>query len=187
VLIKIIKLLIFRYVLSPENFVVNPVLYNPIQGFGNVSAFHNESIVFFSNPHFYLVENPVWINSVLGVIPNITIDKVFIDVEPKTGKVINAWKALQLNVYNNGTIAGLTFAFQNVINTMFPVCILAETATLSDKNANQIKDQLYLVLDARTIGFPVLLGVGGILFVLGCALAFYGFASTKSENYETIQ
>ena len=74
--------------------------WTEIKGFANISAFHNNTPIFLSNPHFFGCDDK-WGKKMTGVLENQNweTDITVIDIEPWTGQTLHVNKSTQLNVY----------------------------------------------------------------------------------------
>jgi hypothetical protein len=88
----------WRYYLSNATFAPDPLYYQNITGFCNMTGTRNDTPIFQSNPHFAAAD-PEWLDKVNGVVPDPDNDYTFVDVEPWTGKVMRAYQSLQVNIY----------------------------------------------------------------------------------------
>jgi hypothetical protein len=73
-----------RYTLANETWAINATLYQSIQGFCNLTNFHNGTSLMLSNPHMYLAD-PKYTSLIQGQVPDPANDITRIDVEPNTG------------------------------------------------------------------------------------------------------
>jgi hypothetical protein len=87
----------------------------------------------------------VFQNSVSGLSPNPDLHKTFLDVEPVTGKTINAFRRLQFNIGLKRTMFNrpdLTFLSQN--DVFMPLFWAEETSTIKDADASTLASTLYV-------------------------------------------
>jgi len=111
----------WRFVLSNDTFAPNPIYFQNITGFCNMSGTHNDTPIFQSNPHFYGASDE-WLQKVDGVVPSPSTDYTFADVEPWTGKVMRANQSLQVNIYIPSDTTQFTLFNPNVTkDIMYPL------------------------------------------------------------------
>jgi len=115
-----------------------------------------------SAPHFYKAE-PLLVHSVDGLKPDAKKHKTYVDIEPRTGIVINAARRAQINIelvpHNNvapfrtlqQVISNINANYNNYHShdsfndyngLILPILWLEETAMVDEKNANILKGRL---------------------------------------------
>jgi len=150
-----------RYLVDPSamlNASNNPInagfySYGAPNGVLNITAI-NKAPIFLSKPHF-LDADPYYLECVDGMDPNETRHDIMIDVEPNTGKTMNAAKRLQINVRVD---ASMIF-YPNISLVYMPVAWIEETGHLTEAQASQFKNSVYLAQTvskySRLAGLPV--------------------------------
>jgi len=184
--VEILNITLWRYNLSPKLYKPNWQLFNEVfEGFASISGVKNGTPIYFSNPHWYNVPGN-WTKYVDGIKPNPEIDVTVVDIEPNTGKALKAYQSLQVNVYfpDQAQWFGDYSPYQNVSKGFFyPIAWLAEDATFSQENADEIK-LIYTAQWMVKTGLWILLGVGGGAFILGGALIFMGFQRRRAHSHK---
>jgi len=179
-----------RYEVSNTTLVYNPFFYQTIQGFSNQSSLQHAPI-YQSNPHFFGA-SPYWQNQLIGMkSPDPSTDITFIDVEPITGKVLNVRKMLQVNIYVPPNSLQFLFFNPNVRKGLFyPIMWAVESSLLTDAQAAEIKDKIYLAQYISYYSLPVLISLGIVLLV--CPMVYLGiyFKVMRKQDvgaYQAIQ
>jgi len=175
-----------RYEINNDTWEPSYTYDQPYQGFANMTGSHKGATVFLSNAHMYLCD-PNYVAKVKGLkeVQNVTFDTIMVDIEPITGAVIHYTEALQVNVYLDPKHAGWFnfFGFEGKLDIFYPVMIAAEYSTLTDADANKIKDNLYFGIRMENTMFWVAFGVGLGFFVLSLPLiAFFAWRYRKERR-----
>jgi hypothetical protein len=168
-----------RYEIDNQTFAVNSDLYQTIQGFANLTGAHNSSSIFLSNPHMFGAD-PKYTQMIEGQVQNFTIDITIIDIEPNLGQVLNLNEGLQINVYldPHKSYMPMSTFYPNVrLDVFHPIVYVKQYVTLTDKNAQQIKDSLYLGLLLKDVLFWTSLAVGACLLLtfVPCSLVAFRY------------
>jgi len=152
----------------PKNFVELKNLYKNsfppqcrLNGILDIS-YCKKAPVIISAPHFYKAD-ALLVHSVEGIKPDAKKHKTYVDIEPRTGIVINAARRAQINIelvphnnvapfrtlqqvisninnnYNNYNSQN---SFNNYNGLILPILWLEETAQVDEKNANLLKSKL---------------------------------------------
>lgn len=161
-----------RYMIDNSTFSILPDYYQYLQGFINLTSLR-KAPVFLSNPHWAGAED-YWRDRIIGMKPvDFNTDYTTADIEPYLGKVVQAYKNLQVNVlipegtdkfigYNPGIRTGI----------MFPILWAYEQETINDALANEIKDRLYAIIVFQSVVLPIFIPVGVVLSIIGFIATF---------------
>lgn len=126
-----------------------------------VDFFHLPAALSF--PHF-LYGDKRYIDGVVGLHPNAEEHMPVVDFEPYTGLVLRAHKRLQVNMYlapvaNVSETLGITPVF-------LPVFWINESAVIDEKNAQKLKDMLFVPLMAIHVVELVLISLGAFILIV---------------------
>jgi len=153
---------------DPKNFVELKNLYKKsfppqcrLNGILDISHCKKAPVIV-SAPHFYKGD-PLLVHSVEGLKPDASKHKTYVDIEPRTGIVINAARRAQINIelvpHNNvapfrtlqQVISKINTNYRNYNSAnsfddynglILPILWLEETAMVDEKNANLLKSRL---------------------------------------------
>ncbi|ELR22174.1 CD36 family protein [Acanthamoeba castellanii str. Neff] len=173
-----------RYTLANETWAINATLYQTIQGFCNLTGFHNGTSLMLSNPHMYLAD-PKYTSLIEGQVPDPAADITRIDVEPNTGNVVWYDESVQINIYLDPSKTYFQMTTYNPdvrLDVIYPVVYIHMYAGLTEANADQVKDSLYLGFKAEVIIFWVLVGLGGFLLLLSLPSFFVLLLCLKADR-----
>jgi len=124
--------------------------------------------VLISQPHF-LDGSPELRERFPDLHPDPTIHETFLDIEPKTGMVLNAAKRIQANVE---VFKGTLGKMKDVVDHMvFPLAWVEEAAAVDDDNANKLKTQIFNVIRLANGLCIAAIVVGAFLILIGAGLA----------------
>lgn len=158
-----------------ENSTVNPSnvgFYSfGLSGTMNLTVYAPLNLpVFVTKPHF-LDTDPIALEYITGLSPNRTLHDSKIDIEPITGLVINAAKRLQFNIelQSSNTIESMQFLTNNIL---CPIYWASETGGMSENQAEEMKDTLFLFLNGVQTGIWILMGffTGVAIITLLCSI-----------------
>jgi len=160
-----------RYEIDNVTFMINHDYSQEIPGFANVTQARG-SPVFLGNPHMFMAEKK-WSEKIKGMKPaNYFDDATKVDIEPWTGKVLQANKSLQVNLYVPPHT--MQFSFFNPYfpqDTMYPLMWAFETSSVTPALASIIKNNLYLVIKLESLMIPIFVPVSSVFIIIGLFLA----------------
>ncbi|KAM3724802.1 Uncharacterized protein ACO02O_07918 [Dirofilaria immitis] len=114
--------------------------------------------IYISGSHFYQSPPQVYQNFTGFRHPDGN-DKAYIDIEPNTGIIVNAFGASQINV---GMIDGNLYMFDKIPTMIVPVLWMNELISVDEYTKNDLEKITFLPLIARILGILV---VGAGLFL----------------------
>eukprot|EP00727_Mastigamoeba_balamuthi_P002607 m51a1_g12343 putative lysosomal integral membrane protein ii (742) ;mRNA; r:515098-517575 len=175
-----------RYELATDQlWTANPVFYNSLLGFANMSVQNYGVPVFFSPPHMNHNDSRAW-RSNYTMSPTVDEDAEavsYLNIEPFLGTTVRAQTALQFNVLIDARWAAKLSVTHPAIrsNMMVPVGYLISLGQATDKQLNGVKK----VLATRAMALAVLPGLvvpGCVLFVAGLALLAYSLHKLRTKR-----
>lgn len=149
-------------------------------GLLNVSSCRQGAPVIMSQPHFLAADKEMVQDRVIGLVPDPEQHGTILDVEPKTGVVMNAQKRLQLNVYIRNVSHIRDTA--NIDHIYYPVIWLNESALIDDKSANKFKNQLLMPIKLTKAAEYGLIVLGAFMLICTAALFIKQKVSSKPED-----
>lgn len=149
-------------------------LYN-VTNCQTVDFFHLPAALSF--PHF-LFGDPRYIQAVDGIQPNTEKHNPFVDVEPYTGLVLQAYKRLQVNMYLE-PIANITETL-GIKPVFLPVFWLEESAAIDDTNAEKFFHLLFTPLLIIHVTEIVLISSGALILI--CTIIYGVLKYRKSTK-----
>jgi hypothetical protein len=177
-----------RYLLSNDTWAINPDLYQSIVGFANMTGAHNGSWVFLSNPHMYGAD-PTYTSKIQGQTQNPESDITVIDIEPITGAVTNYYEALQINAFLDPAKKRMCDLYNEKVqwDVMYPIVWVKEYATLTDKDADDLKNYLYFGISLEDIMFYVCIAIGAFLLPFSIGVGLYTVWRWRRERIEYVR
>jgi len=150
----------WRFMLSNDTLMPDPVYYQTIPGFANSTSFHEFCPIFYSNPHWAGVED-YYADKVIGVKENrnYLTDYSVIDVEPITGMVMHVNESLQVNVFLKADYDHLNLYYSPPLDTFYPIIIVYKESTLSKENAAEYQIGIVWGTWFQTFSFGLWLGI----------------------------
>eukprot|EP01095_Lingulamoeba_sp_RSL-Kostka_P002211 TRINITY_DN13087_c0_g1_i1.p1 TRINITY_DN13087_c0_g1~~TRINITY_DN13087_c0_g1_i1.p1 ORF type:complete len:624 (+),score=186.29 TRINITY_DN13087_c0_g1_i1:169-1872(+) len=176
---------LWRFQLSNSTHLPDPVYYQTIPGFTNMTSFNSGAPVFYSNPHFN------------GHVPNYYADKVIgcqeyasyrdfvtVDIEPTLGLTFHANETLQANVFlQSKELYDMTIFYQNVTTDIFyPLMWVYETAEFDSTNRDQYFSQVGLMKWLMKASFGFFIFLSCLSFSACFILMFYIIKRTKTSS-----
>jgi len=165
-----------RYYLFNNSFPVDPVFYNSIPGFVNLTSVQNLT-VFVTLWDMYEVPTNYSTDRIDGLNPSYENASIPLDLEPITGNALYYHLKLQLNIL----IPNNTWFQDNVIsNSMYasmpqdiymPILKIGQTANPGDSSINLLKSQFKEMKTARLAPVAVGAVIGALLVIGGILVA----------------
>lgn len=136
--LKGIKL--YRYELADYMLAANTTFYMSFPNFANMTSDTGGVPMFISTPHF--LDCPEWRENVTGLNPDESVHRAYLGMDSYTGLVLDAYKALQSNVFVDGNWKeGLSYFYPNLrSNMMLPIFWAIELGQISDEDAKDFKN-----------------------------------------------
>jgi lysosome membrane protein 2 len=135
--------------------------------------------IYISQPHFLNSPPPIR-EALVGLKePSESSDSTFVDIEPKSGVVVQAKRRSQINV---GVLRGNLVSLQNMSNIIVPIIWLNETAVFDADTRAQLLQLVSIAHTSKTVSI-VLLVVSGMLLLLyaGSFLVEYHMKKREEE------
>jgi len=183
--VKLHDIKLIRFKGSEENFAVNPLYYQYIPGFANMTV-TRQAPIFFCQPHFLQAPGN-WTQRINGVSePEPALHEISIDVEPITGRAMRVAKRLQVNVYiaQDNTWFN-TFNPDMYLDAMYPLIWAEDVSELGEDDANSFKNTVYLF---KNMALGLLISCAIVGAILGLVIPIIILlACRRDESYEVVQ
>uniref|UniRef100_A0A915PWY3 Malectin-like domain-containing protein n=1 Tax=Setaria digitata TaxID=48799 RepID=A0A915PWY3_9BILA len=135
--------------------------------------------IYQSGVHFYNSPPQVYQNFTGFPHPNDS-DQTYIDLEPNTGVIVNAFGASQINV---GMISGNLHMLRNFPNMIIPVLWMNEMAQVDEDTKKDLESVVFVPRVARILGMS-LVGSGSFLWILFLVISLGQIYLKKSADDE---
>ncbi|ODN00734.1 Scavenger receptor class B member 1 [Orchesella cincta] len=152
----------------------------PKSGVVSIGPCKHEAPIFISNPYF-LDADPSY-GEPFGMVPNATLHKPYLIVEPRTGVVLEGHKRVQLNTHLKPSEAIDVFA--NVPDLMVPLVWIDEAAVQEEVQLEKLRNMLVTPLLIVEYGKWSVLAVSCTMTVIGIALFMMKSKNQKVETRE---
>ena len=120
----------------------NATFYMSFDNFANMTSDNSNVPMFLSTPHF--LDCPEWRGNVTGLEPDEEKHRAFLSMDSYTGAILDAYKAIQSNLYIDTQWKESLSYFHPGIpgHTMIPTFWIIESGQISDADATDFKNQI---------------------------------------------
>ncbi|KAF2077359.1 hypothetical protein CYY_001362 [Polysphondylium violaceum] len=178
-----------RYYLANNSFPIDPLFYNSIPGFANLTSVQNLT-AFVSLWDMYEVPANYSTDLIDGLSPSYENASIPLDLEPYSGNALSYNLKLQLNLLiPNNTWFSETLNYNNFPQfVFFPILKIGQTGYPSSSTINNLKNQ-FKELKALNLAPIIICAIfGGILTIVGVWMGIVGFRKLRQRSgYLSIQ